>query len=59
MNKTQYAIYQIKSLGYEIEWCISPRGNKLCKAIKEGERTRYATTILSLLKVINMTKVID
>lgn len=52
MNKSKTAERNILSLGYTIEWCISPRGNKLCKAIKEGEKDIYATNLIALEKAI-------
>ena len=55
MTKTQISERQIKGLGYSIEYCVSPRGNKLCKAIKEGQKTIYATNLISLAKLVAPT----
>jgi len=51
--KNKQAEIRIKyELGYNIEWCVSPRGNQLCKAIKEGHKTVYAKTLINLEKEI-------
>lgn len=51
-TKTQQAERNIRNLGYSIEYCRSPRGNKLCKAIMDGHKTIFATNLISLEKLI-------
>lgn len=39
MTKTKLAERELIKLGYQIEGRISPRGNKLVVAVKEGKKT--------------------
>lgn len=55
MTKTKLSERAIINAGYKIEYCISPRGNKLVKAFKDTEKTIYATNLISLCKTLNLS----
>lgn len=60
MTKTQAAEYNLtRHLGYTIEWTISPRGSKICKAIKEGFKTIYSTNIMKLNKEVMQAEILN
>ena len=53
MTKTRQAEITLYSIGYSIEYVISPRGKKLAVAVKDDKRT-YGTTVLALVKKLNL-----
>ena len=51
MTKTKQAEMELRRLGFEIEGRISPRGNKLVVAVKDGKNI-YETTMIKLLATV-------
>ena len=52
MTKTKQAEMELIKLGYQIEGRISPRGNKLVVAVKEGKKNIYETTLIKLYQTV-------
>lgn len=52
MTKTKLAERELIKLGYQIEGRISPRGNKLVVAVKEGKKNIYETTLIKLYQTV-------
>ena len=48
MTKTRQAEIELRSLDFELEFRISPRGKKIAVAIKDG-KSYYATTTIKLV----------
>jgi hypothetical protein len=52
MTKSKLAERELIKLGYQIEGRISPRGNKLIVAVKEGKKNIYETTLIKLYQTV-------
>jgi hypothetical protein len=50
--KNKIAERNLINKGYSIEWVYSPRGKQICMAIKEGQKTIFATTLINLEKEV-------